>query len=107
MALYVLVCRDKPGSLEFQLEGRLVGAWVAELEQCWTTAASIRNGTRLVAARSRGAPMTQPASTCRRRSVPLGRHALEGLEELRRLRRRIGRLLGLAQRIGQSSNSSW
>mgnify|MGYP002381562545 CR=1 FL=1 len=39
-----ITLHDKPGSLEFQLEGRLVGAWVAELEQCWTTAASIRNG---------------------------------------------------------------
>jgi hypothetical protein len=26
---------NKPGALTFQLEGRLAGPWVRELEQCW------------------------------------------------------------------------
>jgi anti-anti-sigma regulatory factor len=26
---------DKPGVLTFRLEGRLAGAWVRELEECW------------------------------------------------------------------------
>ena len=29
---------DGPESTTFQLEGRLAGAWVCELEQCWLTA---------------------------------------------------------------------
>ena len=30
-----ITTHDKPGSLTFQLEGRLAGPWVQELEQCW------------------------------------------------------------------------
>jgi anti-anti-sigma regulatory factor len=29
--------------LRFELEGRLAGAWVAELEECWRTAAPAAN----------------------------------------------------------------
>jgi ABC-type transporter Mla MlaB component len=34
---------DNPGDLTFQLEGRLAGQWVRELEECWqSTVASQR-----------------------------------------------------------------
>jgi ABC-type transporter Mla MlaB component len=34
---------DNPGALTFQLEGRLAGLWVRELEECWqSTVASQR-----------------------------------------------------------------
>jgi anti-anti-sigma regulatory factor len=35
---------DSAAELRFQLEGRLAGAWVNELRQCWTTAASTTAG---------------------------------------------------------------
>ena len=43
-----ITIHDTPDCLRFQLEGRLVGAWVAELEQCWRTAASIGGGRNVV-----------------------------------------------------------
>jgi hypothetical protein len=30
-----ITVHDNPGSLTFQVEGRLVGPWVRELEVCW------------------------------------------------------------------------
>jgi ABC-type transporter Mla MlaB component len=30
-----ITLHDESGSLTFQLEGKLVGPWVQELEQCW------------------------------------------------------------------------
>jgi hypothetical protein len=33
-----ITVHDNPGSLTFQLEGRLAGPWVRELEQCWRSA---------------------------------------------------------------------
>jgi ABC-type transporter Mla MlaB component len=30
-----ITVHDKPESLTFQLEGRLAGPWVLELEECW------------------------------------------------------------------------
>ena len=30
-----ITIHDKPESLTFQLEGRLAGPWVRELEECW------------------------------------------------------------------------
>ena len=39
-----ITVRDSPESLTVQLEGRLAGPWVRELEDCWqTTRASLRN----------------------------------------------------------------
>lgn len=35
---------DSSGELRFRLEGRLSGAWVAELRQCWLTALSTARG---------------------------------------------------------------
>jgi hypothetical protein len=37
---------DSADELRFRLEGRLSGPWVAELRQCWQTAASITRGRR-------------------------------------------------------------
>lgn len=33
-----ITVHDTAGQLRLELEGRLVGAWVCELEQCWHTA---------------------------------------------------------------------
>lgn len=39
-----ITLHDSSGSLRFRLEGRLSGAWVVELRQCWLTAKSaLRN----------------------------------------------------------------
>jgi ABC-type transporter Mla MlaB component len=39
-----ITLHDSAGELRFRLEGRLSGAWVGELRQCWQTAQStIRN----------------------------------------------------------------
>jgi ABC-type transporter Mla MlaB component len=35
-----LTIHDNAEMLRFQLEGKLAGAWVRELEQCWRTASS-------------------------------------------------------------------
>jgi hypothetical protein len=35
-----ITLHDSAGELRFRLEGRLSGAWVAELRQCWLTAKS-------------------------------------------------------------------
>ena len=35
-----ITLHDRPGELRFRLEGRLSGAWVTELRQCWLTARS-------------------------------------------------------------------
>ena len=41
-----ITLHDADGQLRLELEGRLVGAWVCELELCWQTAkASHPNGT--------------------------------------------------------------
>jgi ABC-type transporter Mla MlaB component len=33
-----ITVHDKPGSLAFQIEGRLAGPWVRVLEECWQSA---------------------------------------------------------------------
>ena len=33
-----ITVHDKPGAITFQLEGRLAGPWVRELEECWQNA---------------------------------------------------------------------
>jgi hypothetical protein len=33
-----ITIHDKPGTLTFQLEGRLVGPWVRVLQECWQSA---------------------------------------------------------------------
>ena len=35
-----ITLHDSPAELRFRLEGRLSGAWVGELRQCWLTAQS-------------------------------------------------------------------
>ena len=35
-----ITLHDHPNQLRFRLEGRLAGAWVNELRQCWQTATS-------------------------------------------------------------------
>lgn len=37
-----ITVHDEPEALTFQVEGKLIGAWARELEQCWKTASSIR-----------------------------------------------------------------
>lgn len=39
---------DSAIELRFRLEGRLSGAWVPELRQCWKTASSTTEGRRIV-----------------------------------------------------------
>lgn len=39
---------DSADEFRLKLEGRLAGAWVKELEQCWRTAASTTSGRRTV-----------------------------------------------------------
>lgn len=43
-----ITIHDSPEIFRFQLEGKLAGAWVRELEQCWRTANSTTAGKRLV-----------------------------------------------------------
>jgi anti-anti-sigma regulatory factor len=37
-----ITVHDEPGSLTFQLEGRLAGPWVRVLEECWQSALARR-----------------------------------------------------------------
>ncbi|MGA3018385.1 MAG: hypothetical protein ABSF62_14795 [Bryobacteraceae bacterium] len=39
-----ITLHDHPNQLRFRLEGKLAGAWVSELRQCWLTAASTTRG---------------------------------------------------------------
>ena len=39
-----ITLHDHPNQLRFRLEGKLAGAWVSELRQCWQTAASSIQG---------------------------------------------------------------
>ena len=39
-----ITLHDYPNQLRFRLEGKLAGAWVTELRQCWQTAASTTEG---------------------------------------------------------------
>lgn len=43
-----ITLHDSPHELRFRLEGRLSGAWVAELRQSWQTAASTTQGRTTV-----------------------------------------------------------
>ena len=43
-----ITMHDTVGPLRFELEGRLAGAWVCELEQCWHTA-QVNDPTRKLA----------------------------------------------------------
>jgi anti-anti-sigma regulatory factor len=43
-----ITVHDTPAALRFQLEGKLIGPWVAELRQSWLTAQSVRAGRQLV-----------------------------------------------------------
>jgi anti-anti-sigma regulatory factor len=40
--LRITVCKS-PSGLAFQLEGRLAGPWVQELEKCWASALACRS----------------------------------------------------------------
>lgn len=42
-----ITIHDTPEALQLQLEGKLSGPWVAELESCWRTVASTMSGRRL------------------------------------------------------------
>ena len=39
-----ITLHDHPNELRFRLEGKLAGAWVSELRQCWQTATSTTQG---------------------------------------------------------------
>jgi hypothetical protein len=41
-----ITLHDSSGELRFRLEGRLSGAWVGELRQCWLTARSTVRGRK-------------------------------------------------------------
>ncbi len=43
-----ITLHDSPTVLRFQLEGKLVGPWVAELRHSWQTARSVQAGRQLV-----------------------------------------------------------
>jgi hypothetical protein len=43
-----ITVHDKPGSLTFQLEGRLAGPWVRVLEECWQSALARRRDPALL-----------------------------------------------------------
>jgi hypothetical protein len=43
-----ITLHDSSGELRFRLEGRLSGAWVGELRQCWLTAQSAIRDRRTV-----------------------------------------------------------
>ncbi len=43
-----ITLHDSPQAIRFQLEGKLVGPWVREMEQCWRTAESIRKQKALI-----------------------------------------------------------
>jgi anti-anti-sigma regulatory factor len=43
-----ITLHDSPTVLRFQLEGKLVGPWVAELRRSWQTAWSVQAGRKLV-----------------------------------------------------------
>src|SRR5436190_18052462 len=42
-----ITIHDSSTATKFQLEGKLAGAWVGELEQCWITATSALQGRRM------------------------------------------------------------
>jgi hypothetical protein len=44
-----ITLHDTPGQLRLVLDGRLAGAWVCELEQCWHTAKASHPNTRISA----------------------------------------------------------
>jgi hypothetical protein len=41
-----ITTHEKPESLTFQLEGKLAGLWVEELEKCWHDCGGRRQGER-------------------------------------------------------------
>jgi anti-anti-sigma regulatory factor len=43
-----ITLHDSSSEFRFKLEGRLGGAWVKELDQCWRTARSTTEGRRTV-----------------------------------------------------------
>ena len=43
-----ITLHDSAGEFRLKLEGRLSGAWVQELEQCWKTASSTTHGRKTV-----------------------------------------------------------
>jgi len=48
MGMLKITIHDGAGELRLRLEGRLCGAWVGELRQCWQTAASITQGRNTI-----------------------------------------------------------
>jgi ABC-type transporter Mla MlaB component len=46
MAMLKITLHDSAEELRFRLEGRLSGAWVTELRQCWQTAQSTTGGRK-------------------------------------------------------------
>ena len=47
-AMLKITLHDSAGEFRLNLEGRLAGAWVRELELCWRTASSTTGGRRTV-----------------------------------------------------------
>lgn len=49
LAMLRITIHEKPSSITFQLEGRLAGRWVRELEECWlhTAAMPIKPNVRV------------------------------------------------------------
>ena len=43
-----ITVHDSPAALRFQLEGKLIGPWVAELRQSWLTAKSVQNDRQII-----------------------------------------------------------
>jgi hypothetical protein len=43
-----ITIHDGPEALTFPVEGKLIGAWAKELEQCWKTNASVRDRQALI-----------------------------------------------------------
>jgi anti-anti-sigma regulatory factor len=43
-----ITVHDSPTALRFQLEGKLIGPWVAELRQSWLTAQSVRSDRQVL-----------------------------------------------------------
>jgi hypothetical protein len=46
--LLKITIHDGPEALTFQVEGKLIGAWARELEQCWKRAVSVPNRKALI-----------------------------------------------------------
>ena len=55
-----ITVHDDPGSLTFQLEGRLAGPWLRELEECWQSTLT-RQGKPILCVDLTGVTFIDPA----------------------------------------------